>query len=528
MLTSEPAGVAFRHELARLAVEESIALNRRVDLHRKALAALCRSTRRRPRSGPARPPRRGGRRCRRGAAVRAGRGGRARRRSARTARRRRSTRARFDSANGLPPAERAELLERRSTECFLTDQYDEGIAALEEAARVPPGAGRQTREGDALRRLSEFLWCPGRTAESERAARDAVALLEGLPPGRELALAYANLASNCAMRVAVRGGDRLGPGARSSSRSGSATREIAVHALATIAGCAEATTRSSSRASSRAAARTRTSRSPGACHCVVGVGGRAIAAMRSRAGYLEPGIAYCSERGLELFRLYLLAYRARFELDQGRWTEAADSAATVLRIPRTSTTPRIIALVVLALVRARRGDPESLAAARRGVGAGGADRASCRGSARSRRREPRRRGSTATAMPSRRRPRARFRSPCERQSRWLAGELAAWRRRAGLDEETPVAAWRSRTRSSSPETGRGRPSCGRASAVPTRPRSHSRTPTRKSRCAVRLAELQRLDARPAAAIVARRLRERGARGLPARAASGDARRIRPA
>jgi DNA-binding NarL/FixJ family response regulator len=42
----------------------------------------------------------------------------------------------------------------------------------------------------------------------------------------------------------------------------------------------------------------------------------------------------------------------------------------------------------------------------------------------------------------------------------------------------------------------------------------SRTPTRRSRCAGRLAELHRLGARPAAAIVARRLRERGVRGLP--------------
>src|SRR5439155_7454440 len=73
--------------------------------------------------------------------------------------------------------------------------------------------------------------------------------------------------------------------------------------------------------------------------------------------HLEPGIAYCSERGLELFRLYLLAYRARLELDQGRWSEAADTTASVLRIPRTSTTPRIVSLVVLGLLRARRGDP---------------------------------------------------------------------------------------------------------------------------------------------------------------------------
>src|SRR6185369_4491667 len=74
--------------------------------------------------------------------------------------------------------------------------------------------------------------------------------------------------------------------------------------------------------------------------------------------HLEAGIAYCSDRGLELSRLYLLAFRARLELDQGRWSEAADSAAAVLRIPLTSTRPRIEALVVLARVRARRGNPE--------------------------------------------------------------------------------------------------------------------------------------------------------------------------
>lgn len=40
MIMAVPAGVEFRHELARLSVEESLALHRRVTLHRKALAAL--------------------------------------------------------------------------------------------------------------------------------------------------------------------------------------------------------------------------------------------------------------------------------------------------------------------------------------------------------------------------------------------------------------------------------------------------------------------------------------------------------
>src|SRR5262249_47054432 len=76
------------------------------------------------------------------------------------------------------------------------------------------------------------------------------------------------------------------------------------------------------------------------------------------AFYLDLGIAFCSERGQELYLQYLLAQRARLELDQGRWTDATNSAATVLRMHRTSITPRIQALVILGLVRARRGDPE--------------------------------------------------------------------------------------------------------------------------------------------------------------------------
>ena len=51
------------------------------------------------------------------------------------------------------------------------------------------------------------------------------------------------------------------------------------------------------------------------------------------------------------------SYRARLYLVQGRWAQAAETADMVLRIPRTSISPRITALTVLGLVRARRGDP---------------------------------------------------------------------------------------------------------------------------------------------------------------------------
>ena len=86
------------------------------------------------------------------------------------------------------------MLERRSHECYLTDQSDEAIAALEEALECRRALGDRLGEGRSLSRLAEILWCPGRTGESGRAAREAVAVLEPLPASRELAKAYARLA----------------------------------------------------------------------------------------------------------------------------------------------------------------------------------------------------------------------------------------------------------------------------------------------------------------------------------------------
>ena len=74
--------------------------------------------------------------------------------------------------------------------------------------------------------------------------------------------------------------------------------------------------------------------------------------------HLDAGLEYCAERGMDLWRLFLVACRARVELDRGRWTQAADSAAEALRDRRTWPVPRLFALTVLALVRARRGDPD--------------------------------------------------------------------------------------------------------------------------------------------------------------------------
>jgi DNA-binding CsgD family transcriptional regulator len=228
--------------------------------------------------------------------------------------------------------------------------------------------------------------------------------------------------------------------------------------------------------------------------------------------HLDAGIAYCSHRGLELYRLYLLAFRARLELDQGRWSDAADSASAVLRVPRSSTRPRIEALVVLARVRARRGDPGvwplldeawdlaapttelprlgPVAVARAEAAWLDADREGVK---------------EATERP--------LALACELGAPWLVGELGAWRRRAGLelkistDAAEPFALQLAGHPIDAAELWR-QLGCPYEAALALAD-ADEEAPLRQA-----LEELQRLDARPAAARVARRLRERGARGLP--------------
>jgi tetratricopeptide (TPR) repeat protein len=332
MLEPVPDGVAFRHELARLAIEDSIPVDRRVSLHQKALAALSQPTAGVPdlarlahhangagdvdavvRFVPAAASRAASL----GAHVEA------------AAHYRRALRF----ADRLPPAARAEMLESYSHECYVTDQPDEAIEALKGAIDMHHELGDSRRAGVALCSLSQILWCPGRTTESERAAQDAVTLLEQLPPGRELAFAYSVLAQyhlNAEDRDAT-----LVWAARATELAERLVdHEIAIHSsintgtveflhenpagLATLEECIELAQDAE----------------------LDGEAGRAAAnliwaATRQRSfavadRHLESGLKYANERGLDLWRTYLLTYRACSELDRGRWPEAVDTAAHVL------------------------------------------------------------------------------------------------------------------------------------------------------------------------------------------------------
>lgn len=74
--------------------------------------------------------------------------------------------------------------------------------------------------------------------------------------------------------------------------------------------------------------------------------------------YLKDGIAYCIEHDIDVHRLYMLSWQALSHLYQGHWREATEAALLVTHRPGVAAISRIMALVALGRVRARRGDPE--------------------------------------------------------------------------------------------------------------------------------------------------------------------------
>ena len=194
MLTPVPGGVAFRHELARLAVEESLPPNARLALHRKALAALAS----RPEGAPdlarlahhaeAAGDAEAVLRFAPEAAVRAASVGAHREAAAQYARA-----LRFAAR---PPARGAGRAPRRVARASAarSGSSAEAIDVYRRGARVSPTGRRLRKEGDSLARA--VVAALGVSAERTRRrtpARRAVAVLEQLPPGRELALAYGTL-----------------------------------------------------------------------------------------------------------------------------------------------------------------------------------------------------------------------------------------------------------------------------------------------------------------------------------------------
>ena len=249
-------------------------------------------------------------------------------------------------------------------------------------------------------------------------------------------------------------------------------------------------------------------------HNDLAIGGVIHRAHALADAHIAAGLGHCADHDLDLWTLSMLGMKVRSELNQGRFDEASEIAIRLAGELRDSPAPRFEGLLVLATVRARRGDPGVRQALEQAAGIGfspdehrlgrGAGDRSRRGGLAGRRRGACRRADLACA---RARARAgRVHSVDARRARVLAA--AGGYRRAG-----------SRTRRRAVGAGTRRPPCRgcrsrlASAGLPVRVGRRARRGRRGDGGAHR--RLQELGAGGAAAVFARRLRRRGVRGSPA-------------
>jgi DNA-binding CsgD family transcriptional regulator/tetratricopeptide (TPR) repeat protein len=356
ILIPDGSDLRFRHELVRMAVDAGIAPHRKTDLHVRLLTALEEAGDADPallahhaegaadavavlRHAPA-------------AARRSSELGAHREAAAQYARA-----LRFAGDSG--PDVLAPLHEGIATEYSLLDRWEDAEPAMRTAVDLRRAQGDVLKVGSDLVFLSTTFWRLCRGQDAEAAGDEAIAVLQDMPPGRELAWAFA-----------ARGGSYISHG---QSDEGMDLMRRA-QALADTLGDAALTSKALN----------------GMGLCQVYAGGDGITSLRqalrvaldadlqdaagraysslqeafavlhhfadSERSFTE-GMAYCDGRELGVFALCLRGWREQVLMLTGQWDEAVGMCRETLGGPRISPINRLNPVRVLGTIQALRSEP---------------------------------------------------------------------------------------------------------------------------------------------------------------------------
>lgn len=515
VLRAEADGVAFRHEIARLAIEASIPPDRMITLHRRALAALADPDLGVPDlvrlahhaeaagDGPAVL------RYAAAAGEQAAALG-----SPREAQQHYWRALRF--ADGIEPAAQAELLERFADHAYLSDMRAEAAVAMDKAIAIHRRAGNTVREGDALRRKGRLLGCIGRAQEAFELVREAVDVLEQAPPGGELARAYSGLSGlsmvSCDAAAAIEWGTKA-----IALADEAGDRQALVHALNNV-GCAELSRENPAGAAKveRSIELARQWRLPvdaGRGYINLSNELNECGRWREALRWIERGIEYTQANGLEAWLRCLIGGRARAEVALGRWDDAVATAEAILAGPHDQVmAPRFDSLIALGLVRARRGDPAYWPLLDEAWDTAiAADEASLLVSAAAARAEAAWLEGRLDAIGAE--TEYAYDTACRFGQPTFAGWLASWRHRAGLPVEPPDGV-PDRFRLQLDDEPEAAAELFRAEGADYEAAVVVLASTNGPTLRAALDQFRALGAKPAAAIVSRRLRELGERHVP--------------
>lgn len=344
-------------------------------------------------------------------------------------------------ADNLDQAELAATLQAYARECNVTEKQAQAIAAQRRAAQIWEQLVQPHRQAETLATLAVMLRNHGENTEAEQVNSAAIAILEAMPPSRELALAYRVQATLSLSRRDCR--DSIAWGEK-------AIELATTFADADIRAVAHAAVGSAwlfldyERGSQYLEEHVRSTTDPryvANFYAYLGSCSVELYHFREAERYLAEGLAFTAERSLDIFRTFMLVWQMLANIHLGKWVEADQAASQLLNNPAYPVISRIPALAAKSRLQIRRGeavdgsvlDEALLLAKKTGtlqyLGLVSAVRAEAAWSA----------GKINTVLPE---VQSAYQVAVEKNHAWFVGELGYWRWKAG--EEVQLPEWAAR------------------------------------------------------------------------------------
>jgi DNA-binding CsgD family transcriptional regulator/tetratricopeptide (TPR) repeat protein len=261
---------------------------------------------------------------------------------------------------GQPEGRIASVLEQACQVLLDADRVDAAVGAIDEAVGIRRRLGDPLRLGSALVTRNAAIWNAGRSQEAYADGLAAVALLEGLPPGEELAAAYAFVATDKMLARdhagAAAWGERAVRLAQRVEAPKPLTRALnSMGAAKILAG--DPSGAEDIRRSIAVAEAAGLDGHAGTAWINLGSAAGEIRDYGTAAEGLDRGVAHAEERDLDAIGHYGIAWLARIRFEQGEWEEAEALAEGLpLHAPGTTAITRITARTVLGRLAIRRGE----------------------------------------------------------------------------------------------------------------------------------------------------------------------------
>jgi DNA-binding CsgD family transcriptional regulator/tetratricopeptide (TPR) repeat protein len=258
-----------------------------------------------------------------------------------------------------------EFYEGYAYECYLTSNTKEAIVYAQKSLDIWKEKNNVEKIANCLRLLSRLWWFSGHRKDAEDFAEQAIEVLKDFPPCSSKAMAFSNMSQ--LKMLADQSAECILWGEKAIALARElGDEEILCHALNNVGSMQMkipvSTQQGLALLQQSLAIALKNSYHDHVARAYCNIAGTSCTMKEylfSRK-ILEEGIAYCEERDLDTYTLYMLSWKARLNFETGCWKEACHIAENLLKNDGHACAVRIAALAVVAKIKIRRGDPDAL------------------------------------------------------------------------------------------------------------------------------------------------------------------------